>query len=297
VPVGRVESIDLRRERVREFLELRATTPDNVLSRFALVEHATRRGLPGLARLAALELILATPVGGGVARTDLELERLERAHELLGHRRAGGSGAWLWFEHGRWLPLREWIEDSSKWGREAEFWSEHFRMRTSGGPDRAVAALFDAERLLIWLHDRFGEALRLQEILEPIELRVWGDAADFPRWSAGVRNEAIESRPYFLPTPFGNAVCTYYPPSAWRPERWFSLLTQAVLYNALVTDASVTTIHERFATWAELGLGSWVESCVVDAAPAPFASGSRSGPRTRSNSRSATANASGSRTC
>lgn len=270
VPSGKVAQLDLRRERVERFLRLRASSPKTILARWALADNAMNNRLPSLARLQALELVLEAPIGPGHEYSEPQLERIELAHQLLGNRPRGKGEkrVWLWPHDGTFVTLDHLLRETSDWGDAFVLESEHFVMRTNGGPRRAIDALFDLETLLVWLHLNFGKELQLNEALDRVELRVRGSTDKFPRWNSGQpRNVLAEAKPYYVPHPFGAAAFTHYRPSAQRPDELFGVATQAILYRTLAEDIPVGNQLDRFAAWAELGLSQWVESCVDTSTP------------------------------
>ena len=260
-----IASMELRRDRVREFLGLRERAPARASAQWTLTEWALSRGLPHLARLQALEYLL-TSDRADESQSPLGRERLVRAHELLGHRRRGRGGPWLWPYRDQFVPLEKLLAESTSWGRAIQLRSEHFAIKSTGGPVRAARALFDLEALLAWLHERFGEGLLLQEALDPVDVNIWGSPEDFPAWTSDGVVPMAANQPYFIPSPFGDAVYTHYPSGDDRPARLFAFATQAILYRTLQVGA-VSEPKHRFAAWVELGLGEWVESCIVDDTP------------------------------
>ncbi|HLQ39311.1 MAG TPA: hypothetical protein VK348_15990, partial [Planctomycetota bacterium] len=82
-----IAGTDLVTARVREFLQRRELQQDNPKLQWFLVEWARAHELPGIARLQALQLVLAD-------------DGDDRAHEYLGHKRSGKN--WLWGQDGKW---------------------------------------------------------------------------------------------------------------------------------------------------------------------------------------------------
>ena len=248
IATEKVQRIETVVDRVRTFLDLRRRAPAHASARWTLVEWAKANELPEMARLTALDLVLRPPPA--TDPTAPPAPQVTAAHELLGHR--WRKDRWLWPVGKRFVPLADWLKHHADWGREMELRSEHFVLRTSGGPTRAIDALFDLEALLLQVHQEFGEALRLDEVRNPIELRVWGEGDEFPAWSG----LAI---PYYVPHPFGDAALTRYEPGAKRPLDLVAVATQAILYRCLTRGAPLPNQQSRFATWAEIGLGQWLQ--------------------------------------
>lgn len=237
-----VQSLDTVLDRLTELMQRRAELQDNLTYRWILAQWAATHDLPAMARLLALDVVLADPTH-------------EAAQEMLGHRKAGD--VWLWPLKDRWVPLDELQRYHSDWGHGLELASEHFAIHTNAGLQSTIDALFDLERLYVWWFDRFGERLRLHEVLEPLDVQIWRDASDFPAWSS-------LRMPYFRvavegPLPLSAASYTYYD-NAERPERLFEVATQHLIYATLADSPVLQNVKDRLCAWAEVGFGQWVES-------------------------------------
>ena len=227
-------------DHLREFLDRRAEIGRDAKAHFELALWAGAHDLDAMARLQALRTV------------DLDGDH-EAAHEMLGHRKHRKKG-WLWPRKSRWLTREKFDEATSSWGTALELASEHFLLRTDGGIGRGIEALIDLERFYRHLFSEYGEALGLQESIEPIEFRVWNDEEKFPGWT-GARI------PYFVPNPHADASFTFYRGTDPRPVDLITLATQQVLYRCLVLGASPGTHpQDRLCAWLEIGLAQWFEN-------------------------------------
>jgi hypothetical protein len=100
------------------------------------------------------------------------------AHELLGHRKRGST--WSAPESGRWYPLERLTELRRDWGRAWELSTTHYRLRTNLPLREALDAALDLERgYRIWFA-LFGRDLRMEDVIEPLEVEVHADSASYP---------------------------------------------------------------------------------------------------------------------
>jgi uncharacterized protein (DUF3820 family) len=236
VPHKDVAAMDLVTDRVRELLERRARSPDNLTLAWLLVEWSRSRELHAMARLLAFDLVL---------RDDGH----ERAHELLGHRKTAKD--WLWDLDGRWLPRDQFL---AEWGRKrAELRSEHWLLRADGGFAQAVRALIDLESLYLWWFSAFGADLQLREAIQPMTIEVWRNGEAFPKWG-------FRPLPYYEPHPHGDRARTFFGTDPERPRLLFFTGSQALLYRCLANDPNLPNDRDRICPWLEVGLGMLAES-------------------------------------
>lgn len=234
--IAKIETVN---DRLRELLARRNGNKDSAALAWILVEWADSVGLRAMARLQALDIVLAD-------------DDHARAHEYLGHRKS--PRGWLWPHESRWLTRARLEEHISKWGRALQLESEHWRLRFNGGLTQAVDALFDLERLYLFWFDGFGEPLQLEEVMAPMDVHVWRDPDEFPKWG-------FEPKPYFVPDPHGDVGRTFY--GKLRPDRpkmLFFVGTQDLIYHALAPGASVSGDRDRICAWLEVALGMYAEN-------------------------------------
>src|SRR5690606_8100456 len=134
------------------------------------------------------------------------------AREFLGHRRR--RDAWLWPVGSQHVSLAAFEKRHASWGSALELDGEHFRLRTTAGTARAVEILFDLERFYLFWQDMFGPVLDTWEVLEPIDVHVWGSVFDFDGLSS-------EDAPYYDLS--SDKMATSYHPDGKRPDQLFGV--------------------------------------------------------------------------
>lgn len=231
-----IAATDLVGDRLRSFLERRRQHRDNRKAQQFLLDHALALGLPGIARLQALWLVL---------RDDGD----EKAHEFLGHARS--PKGWLWPHEGKRLTRAQ-LEAAlaqSPWLLRGE----RFAVRSEDHLQASVDALFDLELLGVAWFDQFGAALNLREVLAPIEVVVSRHPDAFPKWG-------FRPVPYYVPPPHGTQARTFwFGPAPARPERLFFVAAQGLLYQTLIGEVSQRDSRDRVCAWLEVGLGMAME--------------------------------------
>lgn len=230
---------DLVSNRVREFLQQKKKLGDRPRAQSMLIEWADSHGLPGLAQLQALQICL---------------ERDEAfAHERLGHRQRDGH--WSWPHEGKWHALPAF--ENALAADPLVLPGERFRVRIDGNLRAGVEAALELELLAVIWFDRFGATLRLEEVLQPIEVRVTTRIDDFPKWG-------FRPLPYFVPPPHGDEARTYYEsPSDARPRQLGFVGTQALLYRTLIGTSITPDDRNRVVPWIEIGLPAHMEHLVL----------------------------------
>lgn len=220
---------------LRTFFEYRKQHGSDPKRAWYLVEWAESKKLHGIARLQAFSIVLADP-------------KHDKAHEFLGHQKR--KSEWRWPVETRHRSLADFEKYHSKWSKSFELTGEHFRVKTNAGVARAVEMLFDLERLYLFWMDTFGEPLRMNEAVKPIDVHAWSSRFKFPKISA-------VQLPYYDVK--NEHAATFFRADAKRPEQLFAVATQALIYATLVENKA---IHARshVCAWAEVGLGLWVES-------------------------------------
>ncbi len=217
-------------------------------TRWRLIEAARAAGLPNLAQLAALELLLDAPDH-------------EPARELVGHR--GRPGAWQIRFEGRWLGEATYAREIRD-GLSLELHGEHFRVLTDAGLERGLQIAFDLELLHARWAAEFAPLFESAETTEPllVEVHAQRDTA-----------EVFASQfalPYYDPGRLLGSiltvdprVVTWYEPLAPRPLWMFDLATQGLIYNDVLQERLVgiprDTTRYRENAALEIGLGAWVQ--------------------------------------
>ncbi|GDY02954.1 hypothetical protein LBMAG49_22830 [Planctomycetota bacterium] len=219
---------------VREFLDRRLALRDNVRGNWILCEWAQSHGLDNLARLQAIDMAL---------RDDDA-----KAHAWLGHKQK--KGEWLWPHANQRVPLRE--LDGLLTKEPITLLGERFALRCNGDLRANVAALFDLERLGVWLHATLGKDLQLRESLKPVLTVTWRNAADFPKWG-------FRPSPYYLPDPHGDEARTFFL-LATRPHLLFFTGAHALLYHCMIGSVDAHDDRDRVCAWLEIGLSMLAEN-------------------------------------
>lgn len=240
--ISRKQVRDVRtiHEDLHEFFAYRKAMHGKVKREWFLVEWASSKKLPGIAKLQALAIVLANPKSKDASVT--------KAREFLGHKKRGET--WLWPVANGHKPRAEFVKHHAKWGKALELTGEHFKIKTDAGVERTVEMLFDLERLYLHWMDTFGAGLDMHEALQPIPIHVWASSFTFPKISA-------LQLPYYRVA--NQTASTFFRPDAKRPEQLFAIATQAMIYATLV-EARPTHERSHLCAWAEVGLGLWVES-------------------------------------
>jgi len=217
-------------DRVREFLDRRLRMRDQPRAQWILVEWAQSKKLVNLARLQAMQVVLATGD--------------ERAHEFLGHRKRRGE--WQWPHRDSWYSidvLQQQIVRSPM-----TLSGERFRLQCQSDLRTNIDALFDLERMGVWWYDNFGEDLGLLETLQPVDVLAMRDASQFQKWG-------FRPVPYYVPSPLGDQVRTFYAgPNPKRPRLLFYCGAQGLLYRSLIGSFSAANNRDRVCPWLEVGL-------------------------------------------
>lgn len=241
-----VAQLDLVGDRIKAFCDRRVRQKDSRKAQQFLVDEAHRRGLPGLARLQALWLVLQD-------------DGDEKAHEFLGHVR--GPKGWLWEHEGKRLTKEQY--DAALQKQPVVLVGERFQLRCDVDLKTNVNALLDLEQLgAVWF-DQFGKELGLREVLQPIEMVAFRNGEVFPKWG-------FRPLPYFVPAPHGDQGRTFYfGPSPTRPERLFFVGMQGLLYHTMIGEVGRESDRDRVCAWLEIGLGMWMEHTMQG--PAGFA--------------------------
>lgn len=241
-----IAQLDLVGDRLRAFLDRRLRLKDNKRAQQFLVDEAMARGLPGLARLQAMALVLQD-------------DGDEKAHLHLGHTR--GQKGWLW-EHGGKRLTREQLEASLE-KQPLTLVGERFTLRCDAGLATNVQVLFDLEQLGAAWFDQFGAELGLREVLHPVAVVAHRNGETFPKWG-------FRPLPYYVPAPHGDEARTFYfGANPTRPERLFFVGTQGLLYRTLIGEGDKQDDRDRVCAWLEIGLGMWMEHTMQG--PAGFA--------------------------
>lgn len=225
-----IKEVNLVAARIEEFLQRRAQLADKPAAQALLIEWADAHSLPNLAQLHAMHVCL---------RTDDE-----KAHQRLKHRRRGDQ--WLWPHDDRWLTLSQLEQSLAE--KPMTLSGERFVLRTDGNLVAGVAALFDLERLGVFWFAEFGEALQLDEVLDPVVVHTTYAVNDFAKWG-------FRPLPYYVPAPHGDVARTFFAtPMQPRPQRLFFTGAQGLLYRSLIGQSNARDDRDRVCAWLEIGL-------------------------------------------
>jgi hypothetical protein len=158
------------------------------------------------------------------------------------------------------------------WQHPWQIDSEHFRVQCNVDLRRVLDAVWDLERFHVAWFDRFGEALRMYEVVgDKMEVHIWGDPERFPGMST-VPGRRKGKNPYFR---HGGGKggepevsCTYFADAtATRPTRLFEVMTTHLLYRTVADDPNISSYY-RAGAWGEHGLGQYLERSVTGPAGA-----------------------------
>ncbi len=236
VPHTEIKDVELVGTALREFCERRVRQKDSPKAQRYLIDWAQGKGLTGLARAQAMWLCL-------------EDDTNTEAHEFLGHKR--GAKGWLWEHDGKSLT-REQLEVALA-KNPLLLVGERFALRCDADLRTNVAALLDLEHLGVVWQQHFGEALRLHEVLQPMEIVAHRNADVFPKWG-------FRPVPFYVPAPHGDVGRTFYAgPAPVRPLQLFFVGTQALLYHTLIGEVNRQDDRDRVCAWLEVGLGMFME--------------------------------------
>jgi hypothetical protein len=232
VSTDKVANTALIADKIREFCTLRHRHQGSPRALRYLVDWAETNGLTRLAKLQALELVL---------QDDSE----EDLHRLLGHRLRNKT--WQWPFGSSWKSRAK--LEALMLEKPYRIAGERFALRCDAGLLTNVRALLDLEQLGAAWFTRFGEDLNLLEVLNPIEIRTFRNASEFPKWG-------FRPRAYFEPPPHSDLGLTFYAgPSPQRPEDLFFVGTQGLLYRTMIGQVDQQDKRNRVCAWLEVGLG------------------------------------------
>ncbi len=235
----RVQSIDTVRDKLRQYFDQRVGhDPALAETHWELSKWCEKAQLWHLARVEAHAVLVRDPDHGP-------------AHEFLGHKRK--KRGYLWPLGSRFVSKDKFDEYTGDIGHALELRSEHFVIESDAGIERTVNALLDLERMYLWWLDEHGEALQLDEVLEPMRLRIYDEDGKFPQWSNA-------GHPYFVPNPYNEYSYLFYSRNEPRPTRLFEVATQHLLYRTLARNNDPGGEQQRFVDWFELGIAQYVDS-------------------------------------
>lgn len=223
-------------QRLAEFFRRRQKLHDKPAAQRLLFEWASSRGLDRMARLHAMEHCLRSDDSFG--------------HEALGHERR--AGVWLWPHQGRQLTLEQ-LENALA-NDPLVLVGERFSVRIDGNLLGGVRALLDLERMGVHWMSEFGEALQLDEALQPVLVDVRASATGFQKWG-------FRPMPWHEPKPHGDVSRTFYAsPMQARPQRLFFVGAHGLLYRTLVGETNSRDDRDRVCAWLEIGLSMAMET-------------------------------------
>ena len=237
----KVAEVSTVRDHLREFFEARqGQDHDAADTHWHLCRWAHDRELYHLARVEAYATLARDP------------DHID-AHTYLEHKQRG-NGTWRWRLDGRLVSKSRFDDRTGEIGSGLELRSEAFILQTNVDLRRATDALLDLERLHVFWLEEYGPKLELDEIVDPLPVKLFKSQDDFPALTSSYR------RPYFLPNPHNEKSFLYFEEDADRPTGMFSTVTQHILYHSLARDADPGDPKARFCDWLEIGLGEWMES-------------------------------------
>jgi hypothetical protein len=245
-----VVRVDKLRDRLASFLGVRkpGLSADQ---EWQLAEDAVRSRLAHMARLQAYRVLLLDPLH-------------EKAHQFLGHHRAGAD--WDWILDGRFVPAKKYAERCREWNSRVVLESEHFVVESDAGLARATEVLFDLEGLYLWWLAHLGpELFASEDVDQPRDEKV----TFFVHKSLASFQPLAREEPHYDPsgelaTAKGgiNVARTFYLPDRTRPEELFELGAEALIYSTLVLGKTrggePSPELRRSAHWVEIGLAYWV---------------------------------------
>jgi hypothetical protein len=224
-----------------------------------LVELAQELKLPEMARLQALQTVLADPSH-------------EKAHKLLGHKTVKAEYRWPAGKKGRQLSLNKYEESIQEWPDRLKLESEHYALETNTSIRQAVDLLFDLEYVYLCWMDEYGESLNAGEDVFYADLddhkmtfhvfRTREDKGFTEQLNPKIR-QAYYSPSRDVATAKGNPnlVFTYFRPNSLRAEDLFNLAVQQLMYSTLILSRKTgnlpATRYVRHSHWAEVGMGYW----------------------------------------
>ena len=156
-------------ERHRALLAaFRATAADDPAALLALAEQAERDDLPHEARLFRWYAVLQRPDDAAI-------------HAALGNRER--SGRFHVELDGKQVPFAEADARGEDFDDAWRLRSEHFAVRSAAGLRAGLDTLLALEAFYHEFHARFGDALSLLELVEPIDVRLYRSREQMPNLS------------------------------------------------------------------------------------------------------------------
>lgn len=166
IPRASVRSVDSIAARHRLFLNgWRSVPADDAAQLLEMAQAATHARLPHETRLMLWYAALARPKEAAI-------------HELLGNRQQGGR--FLVQIDGAWVPFEKADALGEDFGKAWLLRSRHFSIRCAAGLRAALDTLLDLEALYWAMQDLFGKDLKLLEICETIDVRLYRSRQQMP---------------------------------------------------------------------------------------------------------------------
>lgn len=159
-----------------------ALAPSDLPGLLGLSDSCRKLDLGGEADLLAWKALLLDP-------------RSEPAHLALGHKPS--AGGWLVRTDSRSVAFEKLDALRRHWGDAWELETTHYRLRTNVPMRLVPDVALDLEGFYRAFFDRFGQQLRLLEVVEPMGANVHGDQRSYPE-AAGARMAWFDARANLL---------------------------------------------------------------------------------------------------
>lgn len=235
IPQSKIKRITSIQRSLDEVLTKFMASKDSVETFLHLAKMCEDRHLPHEARLFYWRILVDNPDN-------------QKAHEALGHKRAGKS--WRVQTGSSWRSFKQVEKQHADWGTARVLRSEHFEVRSNAGLRRTVITLLELEVFYRHLFDLFQKSLELREVTEPIRVYVHKDQKEFPRLSNNV--DAYFSNEE-------NILFTFLDDHG-RPLMLFHEATLAVVYNL---GGSKRGRKTELPGWLGQGWGDYMEGCIT----------------------------------
>lgn len=218
--------------------DFQTTATDDAKALLALAERAEQQDLPHEARLLRWYAVLQQPADASI-------------HALLGNREQGGR-----FRveiDGRWVPFEQADALGEDFDDAWRLRSEHFAIRCAAGLRTGLDTLMELEAFYWQFQKRFGQALQLLELVEPVEVRLYRSRAQMPNLSNNVGAYFSNSEPALF-------TCV----ENGRPYALFHEVTHALLHWFLERAAKSRGV---LPGWLDEGWAEYMDGLVQPRVP------------------------------
>ncbi|MBL9077751.1 MAG: DUF1570 domain-containing protein [Planctomycetes bacterium] len=239
IPRHKVQSFTSVAARHRDLIAAFQTTPtDEPAALQALAARADEQDLPHEARLCRWYALLLRPDDAAL-------------HTALGNREQ--NGRWCVPIDGSWLPFVSAREPRADFDDAWQLRSEHFALRTTAGLRTGLDTLFELEALYWQIHARFGADLALLELVEPVDVRLYGTRDQMP-------NLADTVAAYFSTAEPALFTCVEH----GRPVALFHEGTHALLHHFFVRAAKG---RGQLPSWLDEGWADYMDGLAQTRVP------------------------------